>query len=1033
MLRTWTTFVMAVGTVSFPLTQASPSLAQPTVKLREVRVQRTMRGMYFHVRFSPPENLYRGDLSQNSFTSPETAHDIPKLPRLVSHDANTKQVYQQLRYFEDPEELKKPRDERDQRVDGLEFVGKLIKPGRGKFLLVCPIGKVVNKGKKDEKQDLEGWKQIPVEVDFSKAKKVFPPERPGPRVADGSLNRNDLEALWAYGQANYFAYLNYHSYGHGFFGFARAATGRKYGVTTSSFGSRTVPDYALDRRMYDLASGSAAITESLQLRRLLRPTDSREERSIPIGNVGTITSPDLDWDEILKDKTPKLEAMAQVIPENFYYVRFRDFDKLAGFLDVAEKWGAPLLWAFEPHHREYRLRERYETQLCLPTKLLAKELGDGAMESLAVAGSDPYLRDGSDVTIIVRTKNPRGFLNVVDGMIERNRKRFDNQIQRSEAEYQKVEITSFTTPFREISLHRAVVDDFVFCSNSRKALELVLDTHQGWRKPLAKAKDFQYMRTVFPLGQASEQEDGFVFLSDAFFRSLAGGAIRIKAKRRTEALTSLAMVTHGAMFTAWETGKFPRDTRELLLTVKLGRDELRIEGNESVRWDRKRRLAMSRKYNTRLFATPLLELPIDKITPSEQNAYNTFRRSYRQLWSGYVDPIGIKIVLQGSSVKIKTHQLPMIQDPNYAQLRRLTGNGVAKLDPTKISKKTLVQFLVHVSPTASERDQLSQGLRFLGVLGQRSVNSWLGESVVIRFDDSKTYEKLFDLWQETGNPINPSGDWDGPREAARLAFQTPITVGIDIRNPLAFSGFLAGVKKTVFDILPGAISWESLGEKYKGKTIVRIQTVPDGALHRWLNKDKKDKQITPALYYTLLGDAWLVSTSKTSLEDVIDQWVTRKKSGPRKVELIPVNASVYVSPGAAVKAKKFLETYLEWDVHRRAMGNVPLWTVLYRTNLVNDKMSLGQRRDVAFGFYGFVPSSPDEVPYQFNAETREVLNRRHGSIREPQRYAVIAADSPLAQFIEEVQNVRADLLFTDNGLETTLLMQRSREKRKAKK
>ena len=75
----------------------------------------------------------------------------------------------------------------------------------------------------------------------------------------------------------------------------------------------------------------------------------------------------------------------------------------------------------------------------------------------------------------------------------------------------------------------------------------------GMGKALADSLDFKYMRTVFRLGD--EKEDGFLFLSDAFLRHLVGPSLRIKERRRLEALTSLYMVTHGAMFTAWETGK----------------------------------------------------------------------------------------------------------------------------------------------------------------------------------------------------------------------------------------------------------------------------------------------------------------------------------------------------------------------------------------------------------------------------------------------------------------------------------------------
>jgi len=90
----------------------------------------------------------------------------------------------------------------------------------------------------------------------------------------------------------------------------------------------------------------------------------------------------------------------------------------------------------------------------------------------------------------------------------------------------------------------------------------VLDTYKGKHIALANSLDFQYMRTVFRL--EDPLEDGFVFMSDPFIRNLVGPATRIKERRRLEALTSLAMVTNGALFTAWETGKLPANHTELL-------------------------------------------------------------------------------------------------------------------------------------------------------------------------------------------------------------------------------------------------------------------------------------------------------------------------------------------------------------------------------------------------------------------------------------------------------------------------------------
>src|SRR5262249_1250655 len=152
----------------------------------------------------------------------------------------------------------------------------------------------------------------------------------------------------------------------------------------------------------------------------------------------------------------------------------------------------------------------------------------------------------------------------------------------------------------------------------------------GRLKALADALDFRYMRTVFRL--EDDLEDGFAFLSDAFIRQLVGPASKIKEKRRLEALTSLSMVTHAALFAAWETGKLPADHEALLAASALKPEEVYTPEGQPVTWDATRQTAVSEVYNTMHFPTPLVELPIDKVTPQENQEYLQFRSEYLNLW-----------------------------------------------------------------------------------------------------------------------------------------------------------------------------------------------------------------------------------------------------------------------------------------------------------------------------------------------------------------------------------------------------------------
>src|SRR5256885_7172400 len=98
--------------------------------------------------------------------------------------------------------------------------------------------------------------------------------------------------------------------------------------------------------------------------------------------------------------------------------------------------------------------------------------------------------------------------------------------------------------------------------------------------------------------------------------------------RRLDALPTLSMLRHGAMFTARETGKLPADHDALMDAVQLRPEYLYIPEGKSIRWDAERGVAVSDAYNTLHFATPLIELPIDKITALEDDTYRRVPHDY---------------------------------------------------------------------------------------------------------------------------------------------------------------------------------------------------------------------------------------------------------------------------------------------------------------------------------------------------------------------------------------------------------------------
>jgi hypothetical protein len=950
-------------------------------------VQQVGDATYFHVRFDLPAQMHEAEIKPCPYGEWER-RQLALLPQLVPQDGKTSAVYQRLDLPHFRPAVGLDAEPEAAPIKGLEFAGKLHGSGAARFLLIYPTTDKEKPPPGIKNKDLAEalrpscWRETPIQLDFA-AVKPMPP-------SDGK-SKSNLALLWAQAQAGRLALLEALAPDFGFYGFACAATGRKYGVPDPVLeGERKKGDDPVHRRMLDLTTGTMAITQSLALKRL-RGAGVRVplERTVDVAKVPGIDIAEHPWRKMMGTNKPAAEPLARLVPHDNYYIHFKSFAKFADFEDFLEQWGTPAGRAYEVQSREYRLKVRYERQLCLKSTWLGRQLGPYLVHSLAITGNDPYVREGSDITILFHVKNRQAFLAGVAVFLEEARKQFAGRLKETKGVYQGTPVESFVTPLREVSLHRAAFDDFVVYSNSPAGLRRVLDVHKGRLPSLWSALDFQYMRTVF---RADDKEgDGFAFLSDAFIRQLVGPASKIKEMRRLEALTSLSMLTHGALFTAWETGKLPAGHQALLDSACLKQDYLYVPEGKEARWDARQQTAVSDAYNTLGFATPLIELPIDKISRFEEQTYGDFRQEYLRLWQRFFDPVGVRFALDERKIKLEVYILPMINNAEYSNLRWLTGENVTKLDLGSLSPRSLLQH--------------TMSLRFLNDGG------W----ALIRLDDSRKLARLAEWW--ILNDLVPKERSQREQEALRLFFTLPITVGVGGKSLLPES------RRYLMRLLKEHLGPVEMKESiYKGTTITRLEYKRDTGLFNFLNTQgaaAKLKKVT--IYQAEIGDGWYVSFDKGALPDLIDRALERKKG---KAEVVPINASLHLAPRSAKQSGIALRQYLEWETHKRAQPNDALWYVLYRGRILKEGMPAEVKREKALRFLGFIPVSPDDALYHYDPVRDEVVNERHGSLRQPRLHARIADKSPLSDLLAQFPSLRVDLRFREDGFHSVVTVER---------
>jgi hypothetical protein len=963
-------------------------------KVLELRTQRHEKETWFHVRFETPADFAPTKLERGTYpwwTEAERRR-LARIPDLVPQDEQTRNVYPRMNAAWFPTET----------TAGLEFVGRLQGEGKAKLLLVYPV-------KQNNEKQPQAWREAEVTLDFAGAKKV---ERPPSAEKRNSRQRptvDDLEGQWALAQSARFAVLGALAPDFGFYPFARLATGRKYGVHVPSLEMNRFNNRGFDpERLYEITTGATAIAESLALHRMLNANfRDTGERTIDITGVRGIDIAEHPWEKMMAGKKPSPEPLARLVPHDHFYVHFKNIARFIEFGEQMDLWGTTAGRAYEMTSRDHGIKQHYEKQLCLRSSWLGKTLGPQVIRSLAVTGSDGYLREGSDLTVLFHVRNRPLFLAAVEGFIQEARKEHGEQLKEAKQDYAGVSIETFVTPLREVSLYRTTLGEVVVYSNSPVAVRRVIDTHNRKRKTLAESLDFQYMRTVFRL--EDEQEDGFVFLSDAFIRELVGPASRIKEKRRLEALTSLYMETHAAMFTAWETGKLPDDYRLLLASASLEPALVYVPEGKSVAWDSRRKVAISDVYNTIHFSTPLIELPIDRVTKAEAEEYERFRTGYLNQWRRYFDPIGIRVKLTEGEMRVETYILPLVENSQYNELRRWAGNGTATFDAGMLSSKTVVQWFAHLAPE----------LRGMIPDNGKALGDWL----FVRLDDSPLYGRIAQLWMQ--HQLNPGDQRRLERESARLVFQLPLTLGVRIGDAKEFDHFHDQFRSLAKWVLG---DFETTTSEHRMVKISRWKAQAGSPVDRELSGEPGEKKpFLPSLFSMQFDGVWYAGFSEDALKGIIDHEIARKE-GKEPAKKAEVNSSIYLSPEAAVLTRDMLRAYLEWESHTRTLDNVPAWYALYRCGLLSEKDDAKPRDAAARKFLGYVPVSPDDSAFSYDRRTDEVRNARHGSLRKPELHDGVEETSPLGQLLDQFRTIRTDLRFREDGIHTVLTLTKKGKK-----
>jgi len=427
---------------------------------------------------------------------------------------------------------------------------------------------------------------------------------------------------------------------------------------------------------------------------------AQELRRREIVEVATLTGPTIQshpWEQMLGSQKPDVGPLSRKVPEDFFFAEFGSLPKLLDVLDSGELWSKHLFHQTSGEARSQQVGDRLKRQLVVETNPLVRPFYDLVVEEVAMTGSDLFFNEGSDLTLLFRFKQPVVFKARMDGFLQAAEKA-DANVKRSKGKSNGVEYVHLANADRTVQVYSAYPEANLHVrSNSLAALERVLAAVKGKTadgqavRRLGDTSEFAYIRTLMPRG--GKEEDGFLYLSDAFIRRLVGPSLKLTERRRVLCYNHLRMIGHASLMYRSEFGSVP-DSLEALEKTKcapgvFGKDDLACPdgGEYSLSADGTTGVCSNHGHAHDL--VPCVEHPVAQVTGEEADEYNVFLTAYNQYWRTFFDPIGIRIKVSPERYRLETIVLPLIDNTVYSGLAMTLGGKAEPLDALPVPDRNI--------------------------------------------------------------------------------------------------------------------------------------------------------------------------------------------------------------------------------------------------------------------------------------------------------------------------------------------------------
>jgi len=761
------------------------------------------------------------------------------------------------------------------------------------------------------------------------------------------------------------------------------------------------------------------------------------------------------WKQMLGNRKPEMSPLAMCVPDDFYFVEFHSFAKMLDAIDVSDLWGTHLLGQAFQEARTQRTSERVKQQLALESDPTLRPFYDQVVEEVAVTGSDPFVREGSDVSLLFRIKAPEIFRGRMESFLANARKARPDATSAT-GKYLDIDYVELATPDRDINVFAAYpAPDLYVRSNSKAAFKRILEAIRGKDaagapiQRLGESPEFAYIRTLMARGAA--EEDGLIYLSDPFIRSLFGTDLKTTERRRMICYNNMRMIGHASLLYRTEHDRQP-DSLATLATSKcspglFGAGDVACPdgGKYSLHSDGAAGLCSVHGGANSL--TPCIEIPVRQASGEEADEYNAFVKQYNRYWRTFFDPIAIRLQITPKRYRIETIILPLIDNSIYTGLSHLLAGEPESLDSAPVPKRNIFSVGLRL-----KKEELIAPLRggsrgsFFGLIDisaeeagriEEFISSGLGNQVAVHlYDSHPTFD--FNLPSFFGEALARSNGSSSSFSSFEVyisllvaSLSAPVYISVPVKDAKIVDRFIEHLDQELALTTRTPKGGGLFGTDYdfykfplNGEQMARAYGIRFGP-------------IKFRVFWSRIGDNLYISSKPFILEDLIAAEAARAGSGDVMAEDRPQRSHALLRIRPQNWNQVLADFRLGWAENNReaCLNNLGLLSSVGRAFMRQSNGAAGstagsgeelgaQVQRQADRLYASHFFCPDDGHYLLMPDGKTISCSVHGSATSPRQPAAPVESSALGKLLGDFSDLTTTLTFLDDGLRAVVVIDR---------